>query len=104
MTVRIQAIHFEIAERLTDFINKKAARLERHYPDMAEFDVTLKVVKPETAMNKEAIIRVTVPGSNELVANKIADSFEEAVDTSILAIERQLDRKKAQKAKTLNEE
>lgn len=104
MTVRIQAIHFEIAERLTDFINKKAQRLERHYPDIAEFDVTLKVVRPETAMNKEATIKVSMPGSNDMVGNKIADTFEEAVDNAILAIERQLDKKKTQKAKTLNEE
>lgn len=104
MTVRIQAIHFEISERLTDFINKKAARLERHYPDLDNFDVTLKVVKPETAMNKEATIRATVPGAYEMVGNKIADTFEEAVDNAILAIERQLEKKKTQKGKTLNEE
>ena len=104
MTVRIQAIHFEISERLTDFINKKADRLGRHYPDLSEFDVTLKVVKPETAMNKEAVIRASMPGSYEMVGNKIADTFEEAVDTAIEAIERQLEKKKNQKSKTLNEE
>lgn len=104
MTVRIQAIHFEIAERLTDFINKKAARLARRYPDIDNFEVTLKVVKPESAMNKEAVLRLNIPGANELVANKIADTFEEAVDTSILAIEHQLEKIKTQRAKTLNEE
>ncbi len=103
MTVHIQALNFEIADRLTQFIQKKAERLTRHYPDLDVFDVTLKVIKPETSMNKEATLRVTVPGSNEMVSNKIADSFEEAVDTAILAIEHQLDKKKAQKAKTLNE-
>lgn len=104
MTVRIQAINFEIAERLTSFINKKAERLTRHYPDLDNFDVTLKVVKPETAMNKEATIRVSMPGSYEMVGNKIADTFEEAVDTAITAIEHQLEKKKTQKSKTLNEE
>ena len=104
MTVRIQAINFEISERLTDFINKKADRLARHYPDLDTFDVNLKVVKPETAMNKEATIRASVPGSYEMVGNKIADSFEEAVDTAITAIERQLEKKKTQKSKSLNEE
>ena len=104
MTVRIQALNFEIAERLTDFINKKAERLGRHYPDIDTFDVTLKVVKPETAMNKEATLRVSMPGSYEMVGNKIADTFEEAVDTAIVAIERQLEKKKTQKSKSLNEE
>ena len=104
MTVHIQALHFEISERLTDFINKKAERLARHYPDLDTFDVTLKVVKPETSMNKEATIRATVPGAYEMVGNKIADTFEEAVDNAIMAIERQLEKKKTQKAKGLNEE
>lgn len=97
MTVRIQAIHFEIAERLNDFINKKAAKLARRYPDVDNFEVTLKVVKPETAMNKEAGLRLTVPGSNELVATKVADTFEEAIDNAIDAIERQLDKLKDQR-------
>ena len=96
MTVHIQAIHFEIAERLTDFINKKAERLGRHYPDLDTFDVTLKVVKPETSMNKEATIRVTMPGSYEMVGNKIADTFEEAFDTALEAAERQLEKKTAE--------
>lgn len=104
MTVRIQALNFEMAERLSDFIKKKAERLGRHYPDLDNFDVTLKVVKPETAMNKEATIRATMPGSYEMVGNKIADTFEEAVDTAIVAIERQLEKKKTQKSKSLNEE
>jgi len=97
MTVRIQAIHFEIAERLTDFINKKASKLARRYPDVDNFEVTLKVVKPETAMNKEAGLRLSVPGNNELVATKVADTFEEAVDNAIDAIERQLDKLKDQR-------
>ena len=104
MTVRIKALHFEMAERLSDFIKKKADRLARRYPDLDTFDVTLKVIKPETSMNKEATIRATVPGAYEMVGNKIADTFEEAVDNAIDAIERQLEKKKAQKSKSLNEE
>ena len=94
MEVRIQAIHFEISERLTDFINKKADRLARRYPDLTYFDATLKVVKPETAKNKEVLVLVNVPGREDVVASKIADSFEEALDLSIEAVERQLEKMK----------
>ena len=97
MNVNIQAIHFEIADRLTEFINKKAARLSRHYPDMTDFDVNLRVVKPETAMNKEAIVKVTVPTADEMVATKTADTFEEAVDLCLEALERQLEKVKCRK-------
>jgi putative sigma-54 modulation protein len=94
MEVRIQAIHFEAAEKLVNFINKKADRLARHYPDITGVDVTLKVVKPETAKNKEAIIKVVVPQFDDAVADKIADSFEEAVDLALDALDRQLAKRK----------
>ena len=96
MDVRIQAIHFEIADRLTDFINKKAERLARRFPSISVADVNLRVVKPETAMNKEVVLRVTTP-QHEYVATKVADSFEEAFDLAAEAVERQLEKNKDKK-------
>ncbi len=94
MDVKIQAIHFEIADRLVEFINKKADKLARRYPAITNVDVNLKVVKPETAMNKEVVLKVTVPQLDELVATKTADSFEEALDLALEAVERQLEKTK----------
>ena len=94
MDVRIQAIHFDASEKLVAFINKKAERMARHYPALTAVDVTLKVVKPETAMNKQAIIKLTVPQEPELVADKTADSFEEAIDLALEALDRQLEKRK----------
>ncbi len=94
MDVRIQAIHFDAAEKLVSFINKKADRLARHFAAITAVDVTLKVVKPETAMNKQTIIKLAVPQQDELVADKTADSFEEAIDLALEALERQLERRK----------
>lgn len=94
MEVRIQAIHFDIAERLTAFIEKKAARLARHNSAISVVDVTLKVVKPETSMNKEATLKVVIPGKEDIVAGKTADTFEEAVDLCLEAIERQMEKQK----------
>lgn len=97
MELQINAIHFDIAEKLTDFINKKVDRLTRRYPAILFVEVNLRVIKPETAMNKEARIIVQVPKENDVVATKVADTFEEAVDTALEAIERQLERDKAKK-------
>lgn len=97
MEIRIKAIHFDIAEKLTAFINKKAERLGRHNENISDIDVTLKVVKPETAMNKEALIKVQAPQHEDIVASKTADTFEEAIDLCLEAIERQLEKKKAKK-------
>lgn len=93
MEVNIKAIHFETSSALEDFINKKSEKLLRRYPAVSVFDYTLKVVKPETSMNKEATIKVVVPQYEDFVASKIADTFEEAVDLGLDAIERQLERK-----------
>ena len=94
MEVRIQAIHFDIAYRLTAFINKKAEKLARRNEAITAVDVTLKVVKPESAMNKEVIIKITEPQQPEIVATKTADTFEEAVDNAMEALDRQLAKRK----------
>lgn len=97
MDVRIQAIHFEITDKLVDFINKKADRLVRRFPAITTMEANLKVVKPETSMNKEVIVKAIVPQRDDLVATKTADSFEEAYDLCLEAIERQLEKIKEKK-------
>ena len=86
MIVRIQSIHFDASEQLQAFIQKKAAKLEKFYDDIEKVEVSLKVVKPETAENKEAGVKVLVP-NGELYANKVCDTFEEAVDLCLEALE-----------------
>ena len=51
--------------------------------------MSLKVVKPETAENKEAGVKVIVP-NGDFYASKICDTFEEAIDLSVEAVEKQL--------------
>lgn len=97
MDIRINAIHFDISDHLVEFINKKVERLGRHYVDVIEANVNLKVIKPETALNKEASVIVTIPGREDFVATKVADTFEEAVDMSLEALERQLEKVKGKK-------
>ena len=90
MDVNIKSIHFDATEKLQDFIIKKINRLARH-------NESLKVVKPETSMNKEAGIKISVPQQDDIFASKVANSFEEAVDLSIEALERQLEKIKGRK-------
>ena len=97
MEVKIKAIHFDATTKLEEFINKKAQKLARRNEAIATFEVTLKVVKPETSMNKEAAIKLTVPNADELYASKVADTFEEAVDLTIDALDRQLVKLKEKK-------
>ena len=97
MEATIKAIHFDVSEKLVAFINKKIDKLCRRYESVMGADVVLTVVKPETAMNKEAAVKLTVPGSPELFASKTADTFEEAIDLSLDALEKQLEKEKTKK-------
>ena len=96
MDVNIQAINFDASEKLVAFVNKKAERLQRHYPDITTVDVKLTVVKPETAMNKETVISVVAP-KNDFVATKVADSFEEAIDLCLEAVGKMAEKAKEKK-------
>lgn len=89
MEIRIQDVHFDATEALKSFIQKKVSKLEQYYDGIIAAEVTLKVVKPETAANKEAQIRLVVAGQ-DLFASKTSDTFEEAVDANVEALQRQL--------------
>ena len=89
MEIRIQSIHFDATEQLQAFIQKKVSKLEKFYDDIKKVEVSLKVVKPETAENKEAGVKVLVP-NGEFYASKICDTFEEAIDVSVEALGKQL--------------
>lgn len=89
MEIRIQSIHFDATEQLQAFIQKKVAKLEKFYDEIEIVEVSLKVVKPESAENKEAGIKLIVP-NGDFYANKIKDTFEEAVDEALEALSKQL--------------
>lgn len=89
MDVRIQSIHFDASEQLQAFTQKKVSKLEKYYEEIQKVEVSFKVIKPETAENKEASIKVLVP-NGELFASKVCDTFEEAIDLNVEALEKQL--------------
>ena len=92
MEFNIQAIRFEPTEKLQDFVHKKVGKLEKFSDEIRKVEVSLKVVKPETAMNKEAAIRVQM--GSELFAQKVCDTFEEAIDNCMDALLKQLKKTK----------
>lgn len=96
MKIRIQSINFDATETLELYINKKMSKLEKFFDEIQNVDVYLKVVRPETASNKEADIKISIPGV-DFFASKTCDSFEESVDLAIDALDKQI-RKHKEKA------
>lgn len=93
MEIKIQSIHFDATEKLHAFIRKKMEKLAKNHEDIIKTEIILKVVKPETAKNKETVLNVQVPGS-DLHAEKVCDTFEEGVDLCVDILLRQLEKYK----------
>jgi putative sigma-54 modulation protein len=89
MNIAIQSVHFDASTQLKEFIEKKVSKLDKFSDQIIGAEVILKVVKPEVANNKEASVKLNVK-NGELFANKIADTFEEAVMLSVEALEKQV--------------
>ena len=94
MKLNTQAVNFDIADRLSAHIEKKPRRYEKLLPEAAEMEIRLTVIKRETNLNKEATIRVRGIG-NELFAEKVCDTFEQAVDEALDALDRQIEKHNA---------
>lgn len=89
MKLRVQSINFDATDALKSYIEKKTTKLTKLFDEILKVEVYLKVIKPETATNKEAEIKISVP-SGEFFASKICNTFEEAVDLSVEALEKQI--------------
>lgn len=93
MEIKIQALHFTATEQLQAFTQKKCSKLERVHDSINTAVVVLEVVKPETSLNKQARLSVTVQGA-ELHAEKTCDTFEQAIDECVDALTKQLKKNK----------
>ena len=89
MEIKIQAVRFDATDKLQAFVEKKVEKLSKSFEDIKTAEVTLKVVKPATAMNKETALQVNVPGS-QLFVEKTCDTFEEGIDQCVDAMKVQL--------------
>ena len=70
MDILVKAIHFEATDKLQEFIQKKVGKLDKLCNDIRKVEVSLKVVKPATALNKEASLTVSVPSAAPLFVKK----------------------------------
>lgn len=85
MEIKIQALRFDATEKLQEFATKKVERLAKSYEDIQKVEVQLKIIKPQTAMNKTISITVVAPGGTQFV-EKTCNTFEEAIDLCVDAL------------------
>lgn len=90
MNIQVKTVHFTADQKLIDFVNKKVAKLDTYFEGIIGIEVIMKVEKPETVNNKIAELKLSIPGTDYLFAEKQSDTFEESIDLAIEAIRRQL--------------
>ena len=96
MELRIQSINFEASEQLKTFANKKVSKLVKFTDDIIQSEMIMKIIKPDAPNNKEVSIKLNIK-NGESFASKTADSFEEAIDLCVEAVEKQIIRTKEKK-------
>ena len=96
MELRIQSVNFEASDQLKAFAEKKVNKLVKYTDDIIQTEMIMKVVKPDAPNNKEVSVKLNIK-NGESFASKSADSFEEAIDLCMEALEKQIIRTKEKK-------
>ena len=91
MEIRVQTLKINADQKLLDFIDKKVNKLSRFFDDVIRTEVILSLL-PDVD-NKNVKIKVMIPG-NDLVVEKNASTFEDAVVDCVAVLKDQLVRTK----------
>lgn len=93
VNLKITSVHFDADQKLIEFIQNKVNKLGNVYDKIIDGEVILKVENSHDTENKVAEIKLLIPG-NDIFAKKQCKSFEEATDTAVEALRRQLKKRK----------
>ncbi len=89
MNIKFNPVHFKADKKLEEFITERLQKMTALYEGIVGTEVILKLENTETPENKLVEIRLMVRGY-DLFAKKQARSFEEAADTVMEALRKQL--------------
>jgi putative sigma-54 modulation protein len=96
MNINIQSLHFTANQTLTDYVNEKMGKLEHVNNQIVSGDVCLKLDKSDTDENKICEINLKTPGK-DLFAKSQCATFEEAINDTVEALQKQLRKVKTQR-------
>ncbi|MDN3688271.1 ribosome hibernation-promoting factor, HPF/YfiA family [Cyclobacterium jeungdonense] len=89
MKLQMHSIHFDADQKLINFIQKKADKLDTYYDQIIDGEVFMRLDKNDRSENKIVEIKLNVPGK-QLFSKSQNDSFEAAADDSVEALRRQI--------------
>lgn len=89
MKLQMHSIHFDADQKLIDFIQKKADKLDTYFDRIIDGEVFMRLDNHEKKENKIVEIKMNVPGKT-LFSKHQSESFEAATDEAIEGLRRQL--------------
>jgi len=92
--INIKSLKFDADEKLLDFTEKKVGKVEKFFDNLGDIDVTLSLL-PD-AENKCVKLQTHMPGE-EIVIERNAHTFEEAVTDAADALKEKIVRSKEKK-------
>lgn len=93
MNIVVQSIRFDADQKLVQFIQKRADKLDLFFDNFIDGECFLRLENVEGEENKVTEFKINIPG-NQLFAKGQAKSFEEATDLAIESIKKQIDKHK----------
>lgn len=94
----IQARNMEVTDRINDYIEKKANKLDKFLPAIEDTRVELSYEKSARSAADRHIAQITVRGKNLLLrSEERADDIFAAFDSAVDKIQRQIDRYKGKR-------
>ena len=94
MEIRVKSLKFDADQKLLDFVEKKVSTLEKFFDRLDTVDVTLTLLpEPE---NKNVKLQTHIPGE-ELMIERNAKTFEEAVTDAVDLMKEKIVRAKERK-------
>ncbi|MDO6438604.1 ribosome-associated translation inhibitor RaiA [Cyclobacterium sp. 1_MG-2023] len=93
MKLQMHSIRFVADQKLIDFIQRKADKLDTYFDQIIDGEVFMRLDKNDKSENKIVEIKLNVPGK-QFFAKSQNDSFEAAADDSIEALRRQIKKHK----------
>ncbi len=92
--INIKSLKFDADEKLLELIEKKVGKVEKFFDNLSDIDVTLSLL-PD-AENKSVRLQTHIPGE-DLIVERQARTFEEAVTDAADALKERVIRAKEKK-------
>ncbi len=96
MEIRVQSIRFDADQKLLDFVDRKLGKLSKFHDSVIGAEVRLSLLQEHN--NKNVWVRIQIPG-NDIVVERNAATFEDAVVDCADILKEKLTRVKEKQAK-----